>query len=148
MSVDRETAIAPAADSDKPQASPAADLPQRIPNPLLNGLIGSLLAATITAAVLVFVNAWIVPTVSRHQKQIDRMQEAMSEASRLASLLYGSTWNVWHEVQRPNDRTNKPLEDLQNVMAASNGLGIRLSVVFNERVAEEWGVISAEAIVN
>jgi len=102
-----------------------------------NGLISGLVAAAITSTTLVVVNAWVVPTVARHQKRIDRMFQAMFDVGPLANLIEVRTWNIWYERQR-EDATNKPLEDLQQAQAQADSLASQLPVIFDDSVAEQW----------
>lgn len=111
-------------------------------SPLWSSIIGGLIAAFITSTTMIVTNAWIVPTVSRHQRRIDRMHQAMFDAAQFAGLLYGYTWNAWYERQRVVGATNKPVEDLQQVGARAGSLAEQLPLIFNDQVAAEWqGVV-------
>lgn len=107
-------------------------------SPLWSSIIGGLIAAFITSTAMVVTNAWIVPTVSRHQRRIDRMHQAMFDTAQFAGLLYGYTWNAWNERQRVVGATNKPVEDLQQVDAKAESLSNQLPLIFDDQVAAEW----------
>ncbi len=106
-----------------------------------NVLRGPLLAAGITSITLVLANAWIVPTVARHQKHIDRMYQAMFDAVSSTGLLSGYTWNVWYERQKLVGATNKPLEDLQQVEAKAQALAYQMPLIFDAHIAAQWNTI-------
>lgn len=108
---------------------------------LPSSIIGGLIAAFITSTAMVVTHAWIVPTVARHQKRIDRMYQAMFDADQSARLLYGYTWNIWYERQRTSGATNKPLEDLQQSSAKAASLTRQLSLIFGDQLAGQWNVI-------
>lgn len=110
-------------------------------SPLLNGLIGGLVAAIVTSTALVVTNAWVVPTVARHQKRIDRMHQAMFDTAQLAGLLYGYTWNVWHERRKLVGATNKPVEDFQQVEAKAKALAFQLPLIFDIDITTQWNTI-------
>lgn len=107
-----------------------------------SGLTGGLLAAAITSVALVTVNAWIVPTVARHQKRIDRMHQAMLDTAQSAGLLYGYTWRMWRERQAPSGlATNKPLENFLQVEAKAKALAFELPLIFDAGITTQWNAI-------
>ncbi|MDP3722256.1 MAG: hypothetical protein Q8R91_02000 [Candidatus Omnitrophota bacterium] len=107
-------------------------------SPLWSSIIGGLIAAFITSTTMVVTNAWVVPTVARHQRRVDRMYQAMFGAAQFAGLLGGYTWNAWYERQRVVGATNKPVEDLQQVGARAGSLAEQLPLIFDDQVATEW----------
>lgn len=126
------------ANSAMPETSqPILSQDSRKTNVLWSGFFGALLAAVTMAGV----NAWIVPTVARHHKRIDRMYQAMFDTTQSAGLLYGYTWNVWNERQRLVGATNKPLEDLQQVEAKARALAFQLPLIFDASIATNWNTI-------
>ena len=129
---------------EQPKANlpPSSKQEVRKASVLSSSIIGGLIAAAITSTTMVVTNAWIVPTVSRHQRRIDRMHQAMFDAAQFAGLLYGYTWNAWYERQRMVGATNKPVEDLQQVDARAGSLSNQLPLIFDDQVAAEWqGII-------
>ncbi len=118
--------------------SPSSDQVVRKANALSNSIIGGLVAAFITSTTMVVTNAWVVPTVARHQRRIDRMHQAMFDVAQFAGLLGGYTWNAWYERQKVGGATNKSVEDLQQVGARAGSLAEQLPLIFDDRIAAEW----------
>ena len=78
---------------EQPEAVVPSSSTQRVhkANALSSSIIGGLIAAFITSTTMVVTNAWVVPTVARHQRRIDRMHQAMFDAAQFAGLLGGYT---------------------------------------------------------
>ena len=127
---------------EQPEANPPSSKQEvRQASPLSSSIIGALIAAFITSTMMVVTNAWIVPTVARHQKRIDRMHQAMFDTAQSAGLLYGYTWRMWRERQIPVGATNKPLEDFQQVEAKAKALAFQLPLIFGTDITTQWNAI-------
>ncbi len=131
----------PAPVSTQTKAAPDPTLPPtagRRPSGVFEKFGGPLLAAAITSITVVVAHSWIVPTVARHQRRIDRMYQAMFDAEQSVRLLYGYAWNVWNERRRGAGATNAPLEDFQEAEAKAASLTLQLALIFGDDIAADW----------
>ncbi len=101
-----------------------------------------LLAASLTSMAVVLVNLLLVPTVTRHQKRIDRMHQALLDTTQTAGLLYGYTWRIWRERRSPaGTGTNQAVEEFMRLEAKAKALAFELPLIFKTDVADKWSAI-------
>ncbi len=123
---------------DTEAVSPPTRAKYKTSNGFWQALGPPLLSAVIGGCILIAVNAWAVPMITRHQKRVDRMYQAMFDADESARLLDDCAWNVWNRHEGRGQDTEGAFKEWRPLQAKAENLTNHLALTFNDSIATEW----------